>query len=694
MNESLFLFLLLSILVLIIAAVIVVIELMKSKSIRVPSLVILFVILLNVVNSIISIYPKYRDNSLEEWIYTIPKEFNNFLEANSEDLYRLFVTLCHFLMFFIFFHYVHKWTPKLKPKVCKYYEALEGWLQEWHKKSRAQKKETIIKFFIRKIEEIAERMVKILYAFFLIVVEFFVSLLVIILCPIGFIFEISFEVVKIMWNRVKNLKKINKKHGDLVEGPIKFFVRRLFTYVLKFFRTLFFGIADKRMYLKPLLLVWFFITLLKDMLRLNLTLSFDYTPHLTHHNEMVHMGLLFMVFNSYLFIIVTIGALNMIRQHKVSYLLCILTLHTVINIAFYTVNILTFFMSFEFIVVPMYFLIIKWGSRSWEKIRAVNLLFIFTVFSGIFMLLGIMKIWTELGDLNVLRLYKWGLASHPCSSWTYYVFICFAFTFSVKLPLMPFHIWLTQAHVEAPMAGSVILAGILLKLGGYGFIKYGLMLWPQEFTKLCPFFKVVCLFSIFIGSICTCVQVDIKRLIAYSSVVHMAMCIYPLFNSPENGGINSCVIGMISHGLISPGLFLMVGFMYERTHSRNILYYGGYSLILPVLSGMGLLIILSSMGVPGTLNFIGEVFMLLNVMGGSSVIAVVVLGFGMFATLIYSLKVYTYVFSGLPISNLNYENKEVFPYDLRLNEFTSLVLCTFPILVCGVHTPIWLYIIH
>ena len=188
------------------------------------------------------------------------------------------------------------------------------------------------------------------------------------------------------------MKKINKKHGDLVEGPIKFFVRRLFTYVLKFFRTLFFGIADKRMYLKPLLLVWFFITLLKDMLRLNLTLSFDYTPHLTHHNEMVHMGLLFMVFNSYLFIIVTIGALNMIRQHKVSYLLCILTLHTVINIAFYTVNILTFFMSFEFIVVPMYFLIIKWGSRSWEKIRAVNLLFIFTVFSGIFMLLGIMKI--------------------------------------------------------------------------------------------------------------------------------------------------------------------------------------------------------------------------------------------------------------------------------------------------------------
>jgi len=242
------------------------------------------------------------------------------------------------------------------------------------------------------------------------------------------------------------------------------------------------------------------------------------------------------------------------------------------------------------------------------------------------------------------------------------------------------------------MSGSVILAGILLKLGGYGFIKYGLTLFPQEFMILCSKFKLICLLSIFLGSICTCVQVDIKRLIAYSSVVHMSMCIYPIFNNPESYGVNACVVGMIAHGFTSPGLFLVVGFLYERTNSRNIIYYGGFSHTLPVFSGIALVIILASMGVPGSINFIGEVFMLLNTVSSVGVIQCLLVTFGMFTTLIYSLKLYTYIFTGLPIevgefSSPSGETGQTNSYDLTLREAISLSLCSIPVFIFGLHLP-------
>ena len=169
----------------------------------------------------------------------------------------------------------------------------------------------------------------------------------------------------------------------------------------------------------------------------------------------------------------------------------------------------------------------------------------------------------------------------------------------------------------------------------------------------------------------------------------MATRFDPLFNNSENGGINSCVIGMIAHGLISPGLFLLVGFMYERTNTRNMLYYGGYSHILPLLSSMGLIIILASMGIPGTLNFIGEVYMLLNVMGGLQPLTLIVLSLGMFATLIYSLKTYTYTFTGLPVKVLknNEIRKEVNSNDLQISEAICLGSCWIPILICGIYFP-------
>ena len=208
----------------------------------------------------------------------------------------------------------------------------------------------------------------------------------------------------------------------------------------------------------------------------------------------------------------------------------------------------------------------------------------------------------------------------------------------------------------------------------------------------CSRFNLIYLLSIFLDSICTCVQVNIKRLIAYSSEVHMSMCIYPILNNPESNGVNACVVYTVAHGFTSPDLFLVVGFLYGRINPRNITYYGGFSHTLPVFSGIALFIILAFMGIPGYINFIGEVFMLLNIVSSVGVIQCLLITFGMFISLVYSLKLYTYIFTGLPVevgqlSSTNEVIRGSNPYDLTLREAVALALCSILVFIIGLHLP-------
>ena len=198
------------------------------------------------------------------------------------------------------------------------------------------------------------------------------------------------------------------------------------------------------------------------------------------------------------------------------------------------------------------------------------------------------------------------------------------------------------------MIGSVLLAGILLKIGGYGMIVYGYYALPNKFYEVTPFLKMLALISMGWGSTCTCMQTDIKRLIAYSSVAHMAMCVYPLFNQPEFLGVTCCVVGMISHGLVSPGLFVIVGILYERKNTRNIGCQSGLNTIQPVMGMFAFILTLCSMGVPGTLNFVGELYLVASVVNCSNLLEKIIVLYSMILGLIYSLKFFLFTFYGTP----------------------------------------------
>ena len=202
------------------------------------------------------------------------------------------------------------------------------------------------------------------------------------------------------------------------------------------------------------------------------------------------------------------------------------------------------------------------------------------------------------------------------------------------------------------MIGSVLLAGILLKIGGYGMIAYGYYALPYEFNELTSFLKMLALLSMGWGSTCTCMQTDIKRLIAYSSVAHMAMCVYPLFNQTEFMGVTCCVVGMIAHGLVSPGLFIVVGILYERKNTRNIGCQSGLNTIHPVMGMFAFVLTLCSMGVPGTLNFVGELYLVSNVINCSNSLEQTVVLYSMILGLIYSLKFFLFTFYGTPMPSI------------------------------------------
>lgn len=254
----------------------------------------------------------------------------------------------------------------------------------------------------------------------------------------------------------------------------------------------------------------------------------------------------------------------------------------------------------------MFILVGVWGSRE-RKIFASTQLILYTLFGSLFILNGIIYFLLTTGsaDINIINV----TPLEPMIE--FILWSLFFFGFCIKVPMMPFHLWLPEAHVEAPTAGSVLLAGVILKLGSYGFIRFLIYLWPFACLYFIPLIFVLATISVIFGSLITLRQIDIKKIIAYSSVVHMNFSLFGLFSFSIPGLLGG-LIATLSHGFISSGLFLSVGVLYERYHSRLLKYYGGIAQLMPFFSTYFFFLTLGNISFPFTLNFLGEFLTILG----------------------------------------------------------------------------------
>jgi NADH-quinone oxidoreductase subunit M len=302
-----------------------------------------------------------------------------------------------------------------------------------------------------------------------------------------------------------------------------------------------------------------------------------------------------------------------------------------------------FYIFWEFTLVPMYFLIGIWGGP--RRMYAAIKFFLYTMAGSILMLLAILWLGIHGGTFSVPDLIAQGGIPANVQTW---LFLAFAAAFAIKVPMWPLHSWLPDAHVEAPTAGSVILAGVLLKMGTYGFLRFNLPLFPQATLTFAPWIAVLAVVGILYGAAVSFPQSDVKKLVAYSSVSHLGFVMLGLFALNQQG-VQGGILQMVNHGVSTGALFLIVGMIYERRHTREMDAFGGLWKVMPVYATLTLIVTLSSMGLPGLNGFVGEFTILLGAFGSTALGSALFAGFGALGVIlaaIYLLKMFQRLFLG------------------------------------------------
>ena len=365
-----------------------------------------------------------------------------------------------------------------------------------------------------------------------------------------------------------------------------------------------------------------------------------------------------------------------------NYALTLLLIELFLLIIFSVLDLFIFYIFFEAILIPMYLMIGFWGSRE-RKIRAVYLFFFYTLGGSIMMLIGILYIYSITGTLNLEYLLTWNFSKTE----QLFLWSAFFLSFASKIPMFPFHIWLPEAHVEAPTVGSVLLAGILLKLGVYGFLRFSLTLFPEASFFFSPLVYLLSLIGILYASMTAIRQTDLKRIVAYSSIAHMNLVTLGIF-SFNTLGIEGAIIQSISHGFVSGGMFLLVGILYDRYHSRFLYYYGGLVHMMPIYAVFFLIFTMANIALPGTSSFVGE-FLLLTSIYKTNVITCVISALGVILCGGYSLWLYNRVIFG----NLKIDYTVTFT-DMNFREFSVLIPLLFFIFVMGLYPSFFSSFLH
>jgi NADH-quinone oxidoreductase subunit M len=345
---------------------------------------------------------------------------------------------------------------------------------------------------------------------------------------------------------------------------------------------------------------------------------------------------------------------------------------------FSTTNLLLFYIFFEAILIPMYFIIGIWGGEN--RVYAAFKFFLYTLVGSVLFLIVIIFMHTKFGTLSMLELAE----KAPSLDYNTQIILWLAAfaAFAVKVPMTPFHTWLPDAHVQAPTSGSVILAGILLKVGAYGFIRISLPMMPLASVLFAPFVVALSVFAIIYASFVAIAQTDMKKMIAYSSVAHMGYVTAGIFSMNEEG-VNGAIFQMISHGLVSSALFMVVGVLYERLGTKEISKYGGVAAKMPKLAFYFMILTLASVGLPGTSGFIGEFYSLAGIFKFNIYLGALA-AFGVVYGAIYMLRLYRSVMLG-NITNIEVEKFS----DLSAREiicfmpliFLSILIGVFPSIV-------------
>ncbi len=384
------------------------------------------------------------------------------------------------------------------------------------------------------------------------------------------------------------------------------------------------------------------------------------------------ISLLLILLTTFLTAIAILCSYEYIKEREKEYYIALLVLATGMLGVFEALDLFLFYVFWEVMLVPMYFLIGIWGGP--RKLYAAIKFFLYTLFGSLFMLVAIIAIYFiyhhQTGEWS-FNYVKWVNTLHLPMKYQFWLFLAFFLGFAIKVPLWPFHTWLPDAHVEAPTAGSVILAGVLLKMGTYGFVRFSLPLFPQATKFFMPMVAVLSIIAIIYGALCALAQEDMKKLVAYSSVSHMGLVMLAMFMLNPTA-IEGSILQMINHGLSTGALFLVVGILYERRHTRLISEYGGISKVMPAFAVFFMFAMLSSIGLPGLNGFIGEFTCLAGIFKTRWVYAAFAVT-GVILGAAYMLWLYQRTMFGVITKE---ENKHL--KDLTLREWiymTPLVIC-------------------